>query len=60
MKAQRIGGIAALVEALSFVFGFAMAATVLADYTPATPTPARRRPSSPTTRRRCPSGTWSS
>jgi hypothetical protein len=39
MKAQRIGGIAALVEALTFVFGFAMAATVLADYTTGDPAP---------------------
>ncbi len=37
---HKIGAIAALAEAATFVFGFAMAATVLSDYTMGDPTPA--------------------
>jgi hypothetical protein len=37
---QRIGGVAALVEAATFVIGIAMFVTVLADYTTGDPTPA--------------------
>lgn len=40
MERQRIGGIAALIEAATFVIGFAMAATVLSDYTTGDPGPA--------------------
>ena len=32
---QKMGGVAALIEAAAFVVGFAMAATVLAAYTSA-------------------------
>jgi hypothetical protein len=37
---QRLGGIAALVAAATFVFGFALFATVLGDYTTGDPSPA--------------------
>jgi hypothetical protein len=36
---QRIGGIAALIEAATFIVGIAMFATVLSDYTTGDPTP---------------------
>lgn len=36
---QKIGGIAALIEAATFVFGIAMFVTVLSDYTSGDPTP---------------------
>lgn len=39
MGTQRRGGIAALIEAATFVVGFALFATVLADYTTGDPTP---------------------
>jgi hypothetical protein len=37
---QRLGGIAAVIEAGTFVFGFALYATMLSDYTTGDPTPA--------------------
>jgi hypothetical protein len=37
---ERVGGIAALIAAATFVFGFALFATVLSDYTTGDPTPA--------------------
>lgn len=37
---RRVGGVAALIEAATFVFGLVMFATVLSDYTTGDPTPA--------------------
>jgi hypothetical protein len=39
-EGQRLGGVAALVAAATFVFGFALFATTLSDYTTGDPTPA--------------------
>lgn len=39
LKRQKIGGIAAMIEAATFVIGFVMAATVLSDYTTGDPDP---------------------